>query len=64
LVSVDYTKGYGYIIEVEKKTEGSKRQEIKELLASRLEELGVALTPRDKFEKQYQYYKRHWKKLV
>jgi len=61
---VDYTKGYGYILELEKmSTEGEKEAVLREL-KSKLSALHIPLTPREEFEKRFLHYKKNWKELV
>ena len=63
-VCLDYTRGYGYIIEFEKiGTEGNKTQILEEL-KQKLNELGITLTSKEEFEKQYNYYKENWRDLI
>ena len=61
---LDHTKGYGYIIELEKMTDEKSKSKTYEILKSKLEFLGIELTPRSEFEKRFEYYKKNWKKLV
>jgi predicted adenylyl cyclase CyaB len=74
-VCLDYTRGYGYIIELEKiyreEEKGvtgikfqKERDSISYYLKSKMAELGVALTPREEFDSKYIYYKENWKKLT
>lgn len=63
-VSLDCTRGYGYIIELEKMTVPEKRKEAAELLTKRFDELGIPVSPREEFEKQFAYYKKHWRELI
>ncbi|RLJ02871.1 MAG: hypothetical protein DRP11_02440 [Candidatus Aenigmatarchaeota archaeon] len=62
-VCLDYTKGYGYIIELEALTEKNK-EEVLAKLRNALKLLGVEETPREVFEEKYNYYKKNWKRLV
>jgi predicted adenylyl cyclase CyaB len=64
-INLDYTKGYGYIIELEKmcETEALKDLALKELKAAALH-LGVNITPKEEFDKKLAYYKENWKKLI
>jgi predicted adenylyl cyclase CyaB len=48
IVTIDYTKGYGYIIELEKMADESTKE----------------LTPKEEFNKKYEFYKDNWKDLV
>lgn len=74
-VALDYTRGYGYIIELEKmcsedeksaegETLPAGRAKVLEYLKSKFVELGVALTPREEFDKKYLNYKENWRELV
>ncbi len=63
-VCLDYTKGYGYIIELEKMcSEDTKEKEV-DLLKQKLSSLKINLTPKEEFNKKFQYYKENWKSLV
>jgi predicted adenylyl cyclase CyaB len=63
-VSLDYTRGYGYIIELEKKCSEDETDKTADYLKSKMAELGVALTSREEFDKKYLYYKENWRNLV
>jgi predicted adenylyl cyclase CyaB len=63
-VCLDYTKGYGYIIELEKITdEIGKEKDLLELKL-RLKELNIPLTSKDEFNKKFEEYKRNWRELI
>ena len=63
-VMVDYTKGYGYIIEIEKmSTEGGKARTL-ETLKGKMNALGIVLTPKEDFDSRYKHYKENWKELT
>ncbi len=63
-VCLDFTKGYGYIIELEKMcSENDKETEYKRLKQI-LEFLKVKITPKEEFSKKFQYYKKNWKSLI
>ena len=63
-VCLDFTKGYGYIIELEKMcTENTKEQEF-EKLKQKLKSLNVEITPKEEFNKKFLYYKENWRSLV
>lgn len=62
-VSVDYTKGYGYIIEFEKIVEDKPEQEYLNL-KSKLEDLGIQISSKDEFDQQFKNYKENWKELI
>lgn len=63
-VAVDFTKGYGYIIELEKMADEDGKEKTLELLKRKLNLLGIPLTPKEEFDKKFQYYKENWKSLV
>jgi predicted adenylyl cyclase CyaB len=63
-VCLDYTKGYGYIIELEKVVPASEKKKTLSLLKQRLKELNLPLTPRKEFEKKFRYYSKNWRSLV
>ena len=63
-VCLDHTKGYGYIIELEKITNELEQGKVLEELKQKLRELNILLTPREKFEEKFDYYKRNWRNLI
>ena len=63
-VMVDYTKGYGYIIELEKMSTEEEKEKTLELLKQKLRILNIPLTSKEEFTKKYQYYRNNWEKLV
>lgn len=63
-VALDYTKGYGYIIELEiMADEAGKDEEIAKLRAN-LKELGIEETLKAVFKEKYEHYKQHWQELT
>ncbi len=63
-VAIDFTKGYGYIIELEKMATEKQKLKTLEYLKNKLNELNIPLTPKEEFNKKYQYYKENWRQLV
>lgn len=63
-VAIDFTKGYGYIIELEKMATEKQKLKTLEYLKNKLNELNIPLTPKEEFNKKYQYYKANWKQLI
>ncbi len=63
-VCLDYTRGYGYILELEKMSGQKEKEKTRKYLKSKLAELGISLTPKKEFEKKYDYYKKNWRKLI
>ncbi len=63
-VAIDFTKGYGYIIELEKMSNKENQEQVYEFLKNKLKELNIKLTPKEEFDKKYNYYKENWRKLI
>ncbi len=63
-VAVDYTRGYGHILELEKKADEQSKNAVLTELRSLLAELGIFETPQEEFQQKYLYYKEHWRELV
>lgn len=63
-VCLDHTKGYGYIIELEKIASVSKKDIVLGDLKKELKTLDIALTSKKEFDKKYLYYQKNWKKLI
>ncbi len=63
-VMLDYTKGYGHIIELEQVTDGEEKEKTLEGLKQKLASLSIHLTPKEEFEQKYTYYKEHWREFV
>ncbi|MBT3304616.1 CYTH domain-containing protein [Candidatus Woesearchaeota archaeon] len=62
-VCLDFTKGYGHIIEMEKMCEENNEEELTNL-KNKLKSLNIILTPREEFEEKFQYYKNNWQTLT
>jgi len=63
-VCLDFTKGYGYIIELEKIcSEEEKDKELKKL-KEKIATLNINITPKEEFDKKFEYYKKNWKELI
>ncbi|MGY4884504.1 MAG: CYTH domain-containing protein [Nanobdellota archaeon] len=63
-VCVDYTKSYAYILELEKMSSEDNKERVLNELKEKLKELKIALTPKNEFEKKYNYYKKNWRRLI
>ncbi|MBI2582613.1 hypothetical protein HYV87_05820 [Candidatus Woesearchaeota archaeon] len=63
-VMLDYTKGYGYIIELEKMSSEEEKEQALSLLKDKLRMLNIPLTSKEEFDAKYKYYKENWKRLV
>lgn len=63
-VTLDCTKDYGYIIELEKLTDKDEEKEkIHRELEEKLKSLGVKPTPKEVFDQKFVQYKQNWKEL-
>ncbi|MBT4166364.1 CYTH domain-containing protein [archaeon] len=63
-VCVDYTKGYGYIIELEKLSSVEEQEGVLDELRQKMNELKIQETSKEEFNKQYENYKQNWRELV
>ena len=63
-VCLDYTKGYGYIIELEILTNDNDKEKALSKIKEKLGSLNIAVTPREEFEKQFKYYEQNWRELI
>lgn len=63
-VCVDYTKGYGYILELEKISDEENKENVLRELREKLRELGIEETPKEIFNEKYNYYKENWRELI
>lgn len=61
---LDYTKGYGYIIELEKIGSEENKEKILEELKNKMNELKIPLTSKEEFNEKYSHYKQNWKELI
>ena len=61
---VDYTKGYGYILELEKMSDEENKDETLRMLKEKLVELDIKLTPREEFDRKFEDYKLNWRELT
>lgn len=63
-VAIDFTKGYGHIIELELLTEDAQKEKALEELRSKFNSLNIQITAKEEFDKKYQFYKENWKTLT
>lgn len=63
-VMLDDTKGYGRIIELEKMCRQQDKEKTVAALREKLKQLKIQETPKEEFEKKFEYYKKNWKKLT
>jgi len=64
MVTLDFTEGYGYIIELEKMCQENEKEKVVEELKQMMKEVGIELTPKEIFEERFQYYKNNWRKIL
>jgi predicted adenylyl cyclase CyaB len=63
-VCLDYTKGYGYIIELEKMTNKDEQEQIHLHLMEKMKELKINISSKDEFAEKFNYYKANWRELT
>lgn len=63
-VSLDHTKGYGYVIELEKMSDEAGREETVRYLKDKLAELGLKPTPKPVLHERFTYYRERWQTLI
>ena len=63
-VCLDYTKGYGYVLELEKIGSEENKEIILEELKQKMNELNIVITPKEEFDAKYNYYKENWRALI
>ncbi len=63
-VMLDHTKGYGYIIELEKMSSEQEKEKVLQSLKAALQRLNISLTSKEEFDERFAYYKENWKGLV
>jgi predicted adenylyl cyclase CyaB len=63
-VCIDYTRGYGYIIELEQMSTEEKKEEVFVILKNKLESLDIIISPKEKFKERFEYYKKNWRELT
>ena len=63
-VCLDHTLGYGYIIELEIISDNEHKDEALLQIQEKLRILNVDITSKEEFNKQYEFYKANWQKLL
>ena len=63
-VCIDCTRGYGYIIELEKKATKKNHSSVLRNLRIKLKELEVIETPKKEFDQKFARYKKNWRRLI
>ena len=63
-VCLDDTKGFGYVIELEKMCTEENKEEEYNKLKTKLEELNVNISSKEEFKEKFEYYKNNWRELT
>lgn len=63
-VFLDDTKGYGFIIELEKIGKVGEERKIHKRLENKLKSRGIQITPQKVFNKKFEYYKKNWRRIL
>ncbi len=63
-VAVDYTKGYGYIIELEKMAMEENKDAAVAELKERFAQLTIPITAKEDFKAKYEDYRQNWKTIL
>jgi predicted adenylyl cyclase CyaB len=63
-VCLDDTKGYSYIIELEKLASEKNKREVLRILKQKLRDLEIPLTLKKEFTRKFENYKKNWRKLT
>jgi len=63
-VMVDYTKGYGYILELEKMSTEAEKDAVLAELKAKMDSLGISISSKEEFENKFRNYKENWQSLV
>lgn len=63
-VDIDYTVGYGYILELEKMSTEKDKKIVYQELEKRFKELGIKQSDKKEFEHKYLDYEKNWKELT
>lgn len=63
-VCLDKTKGYGFIIEIEKLCSEKEKDYYEKLIREKFKELGVKITPKSELDEKFHYYEKNWKALI
>lgn len=63
-VCLDFTRGYGHIIELEQMSSEENRGKELENLKQKLKSLNIEITPKAEFDKKFLYYRKNWMALT
>lgn len=63
-VCLDFTEGYGHILELENMGSEENKDKILEELNQKLNELNIEQSTKEEFDEKYQYYRKNWRNLI
>ena len=63
-ISLDYTRGYGYIVELERMADPKDKDAELEMIKSQMKELGITITPKQEFADRFKDYEKNWERLT
>ncbi len=63
-VTLDKTRGYGHIIELEKMCVDNDKEKALSELTQKINELKITATPKEEFDKRFKDYQDNWKNLT
>ncbi len=63
-VCLDFTRGYGYIIELERMSTDAEKEKDYTFLVNKLNSLNIPITSREEFDCAFKNYKDNWKELT
>lgn len=63
-VCLDFAKGYGYIIELEKMSDEENKENVLRELKQKLSDLDIEETSKEIFNEKYNFYKENWRNLI
>lgn len=61
-ITLDFNAGYGWVTEIELMVGEGEEKKAKELILQFAKKLGIDPTPKETFNKMYEYYKKNWEK--
>ncbi|MBU3896995.1 MAG: CYTH domain-containing protein [Nanoarchaeota archaeon] len=63
-VMIDFTKGYGYIIELEQMCSENEKEKVIAMLKEKMKKLEITITPKEEFDAKFKFYSENWKTLI
>ena len=63
-VTLDDTKGFGNIIEIEKVTTDEDKETALNLIKEKFQKLGIPISSKEELKKKFEHYRDNWKELI